>query len=82
MTTHQHTPRGPARLAPPLIAASVLANLMIAAALIGVFAPGVLPLLADGRVIWPLLVGGILIETVVMIGILRALRRLRTPPGG
>lgn len=75
-----NAPHSPGRLSPQLIVASVLANLMIAGALFGVFAPGVLPFLANPQVIWPLLVAGILIETVVMIGILRALRRLRAPP--
>ncbi len=64
-----------------LIAASVAANLMIAAALLGIFAPDTFPLLARPDVIWPLLAFGVVIEAGVMMGFLRAFRRLgRLPP--
>ena len=66
----------------PALALSVIANLMLAAGLAGLFIPEKLPALAAPTLAWALVGVGAVLEIVAMIGIISAMRQQGQPRAG
>lgn len=73
MTNNQ--PRAKLKLPPQFFAATSMASLFLAAGILGLFAPEVIPALADKAVVWSLLGVGIALDGWAVFLLMQASRK-------